>query len=215
MSELHSNSVRGAQPVLLHHDVDGIREFDNPLPGWWTAIFWATIVYALLYPMYYHWGIGPTVLTELDSSMTEAAEAQLAKLGPMQVDESTIVALGSEPKKLLIGRAMFRTNCAVCHGADGGGAVGPNLCDDSYINIKAPMDFFTVIRAGVVAKGMPAWSPRYNDTQILLLAGYVASLRGSTPSTPKPPQGDQHPPAWSTFKSDALPVTPTVAPSKL
>lgn len=208
MSNHDHTNPSSAEPIPLDHEVDGIREYDNALPGWWTGIFWATIIYSMLYPMYYHWGVGPSVHAELDSDMTAAAEAQLATLGPMAVDEATIVSLGSDPKKLLIGRAMFRTNCAVCHGADGGGGVGPNLCDSTYINIKAPMDFFTIIRAGVVAKGMPPWSPRYSDTQILLLAGYVANLRGTTPSTPKPAQGDKHPGAWNTFVSSASPAVP-------
>ena len=37
------------EPRLLDHEYDGIREYDNPLPRWWVGIFWATIVYAVLY----------------------------------------------------------------------------------------------------------------------------------------------------------------------
>ena len=31
---------------LMAHDYDGIREYDNPLPGWWSAVFAATFVFA-------------------------------------------------------------------------------------------------------------------------------------------------------------------------
>jgi hypothetical protein len=57
---------------------------------------------------------------------------------------------------------------------------------------------------------MPAWSPRYNDTQLVVLAGYVASLRGSTPAAPKAAQGDLKPAAWSTFltPSNSTPEAP-------
>ena len=34
---------------LLDHNYDGIQEFDNPMPRWWVYIFWATIVFAVLY----------------------------------------------------------------------------------------------------------------------------------------------------------------------
>lgn len=206
MSDHHATHQSSA--VLLDHDADGIREYDNALPGWWTMIFWATIVFSFFYPFYYHWGVGATVTEEYEAEVAEAAEAQVAKLGRLTPDNATIVALSTDDKKVLVGRAMFRTNCAVCHGADGGGGVGPNLCDGTYINIKSPEDIARVIKTGVVAKGMPAWSSRYNDTQIALLSAYVASLRGTTPAAPKAPQGDFTPPAWNTFGA----TEPTSAP---
>ncbi len=187
------------EPQVLDHECDVIREYDNALPGWWTFLFWACILFSPLYIVYYHIGVGPSIYLELDDEMAAAAEAQLAQLGPMPVDVSTILGVAADPKKLLIGRSMFRTNCSVCHAADGGGNAGPNLCDDTYINIRSPLDFFRVMHDGVVPKGMPAWSPRYNNTQLVVLAGYVASLRGGTPAAPKAAQGDLKPAAWSTF----------------
>ena len=47
---------------LMDHEYDGIREYDNPLPGWWSAVFAATFVFAFLYFAYYdiaHWGRTP------------------------------------------------------------------------------------------------------------------------------------------------------------
>ena len=41
----------GERDRLLEHDYDGIKEYDNPLPGWWRAIFWGSAVPALL------WGV--------------------------------------------------------------------------------------------------------------------------------------------------------------
>jgi hypothetical protein len=32
---------------LLAHEYDGIEEYDNPLPGWWSWIFVATIVFSV------------------------------------------------------------------------------------------------------------------------------------------------------------------------
>ena len=37
------------QDHLLEHSYDGIQEFDNPMPRWWVYIFWATIIFSVLY----------------------------------------------------------------------------------------------------------------------------------------------------------------------
>jgi len=39
---------------LLDHDYDGIRELDNDLPRWWLWMFYAGIVIAILYMLYFH-----------------------------------------------------------------------------------------------------------------------------------------------------------------
>ena len=43
---------------------------------------------------------------------------------------------------------------------------------------------------GNVGKGMPAWGERFKQPQLVVLAAYVASLRGTAPAAPKPPQGE-------------------------
>src|SRR6476661_5685554 len=37
------------QDHLLEHSYDGIQEFDNPMPRWWIYLFWATIIFSILY----------------------------------------------------------------------------------------------------------------------------------------------------------------------
>jgi cytochrome c oxidase cbb3-type subunit 3 len=39
---------------LLDHDYDGIRELDNDLPRWWQYLFYITIIWSVLYMLYYH-----------------------------------------------------------------------------------------------------------------------------------------------------------------
>ena len=36
-----------------NHEYDGITEYDNPMPGWWKATFWATFVFSLGYLFHY------------------------------------------------------------------------------------------------------------------------------------------------------------------
>ncbi|MEE9554982.1 MAG: cbb3-type cytochrome c oxidase N-terminal domain-containing protein [candidate division Zixibacteria bacterium] len=39
---------------LLDHEYDGIREHDNELPRWWLYLFYFTIVWGIIYLLYFH-----------------------------------------------------------------------------------------------------------------------------------------------------------------
>ncbi len=44
---------------LLDHEYDGIKELDNQLPRWWLGLFYVTIIFSVVYLLYYHvLGIG-------------------------------------------------------------------------------------------------------------------------------------------------------------
>ena len=51
------------------------------------------------------------------------------------------------------GQQIFMTYCAPCHRPDGGGLVGPNLCDDYWIHGGSPLEIHTTIDQGVLVKG--------------------------------------------------------------
>jgi mono/diheme cytochrome c family protein len=42
------------EELVFDHDYDGIRELDNRLPPWWLYLFYISIVWAMLYMLYYH-----------------------------------------------------------------------------------------------------------------------------------------------------------------
>lgn len=78
------------------------------------------------------------------------------------------------------GAALFETNCAVCHGADGTGdrvQGAPNLTDAISLyglDRAALTDTITNARFGV----MPRWGQRLDPATIRMLAAYVHSLGG-------------------------------------
>ena len=50
---------------LLDHDYDGIKEYDNPLPGWWKWLWILTILFSFVYFPFYHIYGAPGVLAAL------------------------------------------------------------------------------------------------------------------------------------------------------
>ena len=217
LNDPHTAGVGPSNEPVREHAFDGIQEYDNPMPFWWKAIFWATFFFSVPYFFFYHVGVGEDVDAAYERDLGEFYEAQAAKLGDLKPDTTTIVSLSHDPKMKLAGQALFRSNCAACHGADGGGGTGPNLTDDSYLNIKEVTDLHRIIAEGLVGKGMPEWKSRFSEPQLVVLSAYVAGLRGTTPASPKAPQGEPIAP-WPDVPAapeDDAPIADAVAAAHL
>ncbi|RZA03618.1 MAG: c-type cytochrome [Sphingobacteriaceae bacterium] len=179
--------------MLIEHEYDGIKELDNPTPAWFMVLFYGTIVFGVAYLLIYHvFGIGQLQDAEYK---TEVAQAEIAKKEYLSkaanlIDENT-VTLVKDGAVLKEGEAIFKQNCAACHGDKGQGMVGPNLTDDYWLhggNIKA---VFKTVKYGVPAKGMPNWDKQLSAKQLSDVANYVKSLHGTNPPNGKEPQGEK------------------------
>jgi len=176
---------------LLDHEYDGIREYDNPTPGWWHLIFWASILVCFPYVLFWHFSpMGWSEHEGYDASVAAYYRAQFAKFGDLTADEATIAGLMANENYMNSVAGTFIGKCASCHGQDGKGLVGPNLTDDAYINVKSLPDIYKTINEGVTLKGMPAWGRQLPNTEVVLLSAYVASLRGSGDGGGKAPEGE-------------------------
>ncbi|MEK7347579.1 MAG: cbb3-type cytochrome c oxidase N-terminal domain-containing protein [Candidatus Eisenbacteria bacterium] len=179
---------------LLDHEVDGIREYDNPMPRWWLYILYATILYAAIYALNIIPGVGTgrgriaNYETEM-AAMRSAREAAAASAGP--VTPEAIMAVVADAGALAKGRERFKATCAPCHREDGGGNIGPNLTDDFWIHGGQPLQILTTVNEGMVAKGMPAWGQVLKPDEITAVVAYVTTLRGTNPANAKAPQGDR------------------------
>jgi cytochrome c oxidase cbb3-type subunit 3 len=76
------------------------------------------------------------------------------------------------------GEALFKTNCAVCHGADGTGNKmlgAPNLTDDAWLYGRGES---TIIEGIVNGRNgvMPAWGEFLGEDKVHILSAYVWSL---------------------------------------
>src|ERR1039457_6003717 len=121
-------------PLLLDHEVDGIRELDNKLPRWWVWLFNITILFAAFYLIYYHvLGAGNLSAAEYQKEMKKGAEIKAATMGKFEASIPSLTP-SKDPGILDSGKQIFLTRCAPCHRADAGGLVGPNLCDEYWIH---------------------------------------------------------------------------------
>ncbi len=170
------------EDILLDHNYDGIQEYDNPLPGWWKAIFWGSILYAVPYTIWYHYLEGNDVYSVYEADVAAQAEQ--------------IAVLPQDEANFAIGKSLFASTCAMCHAADGGGVanLGFNLCDDVYkSNVNDKDGLLAIIRDGVPGTAMLAQSSAFDESQLRSLSEYVASLYGTTPANPLPAVGEHKP----------------------
>lgn len=176
-------------PLLMDHEADGIRELDNKLPRWWVWLFYLTIVYSVIYLLYYHvFAVGDLMAAEYEKEF-KAGEA--IKSAAMMKFEQNLAALtpSTDTTTLDIGKDTFTKLCAPCHRLDGGGLVGPNLTDDYWIHGSNYVDTVKTIWNGVPEKGMVQWKGVLKPSEITAVASYIYTLRGAKLETPgKPPE---------------------------
>jgi len=179
--------------LLLDHNYDGIQELDNPLPFWWLAIFYITMVFAAGYVFYYEFGDGPTLNQELAEEQKVIENIQYeGPSGPAGLDEAKLSGVIADSAQVELGKGIFAGKCAACHGPEGQGVIGPNLADAFWINGDgSPMAVAKVIQNGVGDKGMPAWGTQLKEEELYQVAAYVTSLKGTNPANPKAPQGNR------------------------
>ncbi len=183
-----NNQPDEKDPLLLDHDYDGIRELDNKLPRWWVWLFNLTTLFAVLYLLHYHvLHKGKLMAAQYQDEMRLGEVIKAKAMGDFETSMASL-----QPSKdatvLAAGKDTFMKLCAPCHRADGGGLVGPNLCDDYWIHGSNFVDNLRTIWNGVPAKGMVTWKGTLKPTTIYAAASYIYTLRGTKPPNPKPPE---------------------------
>lgn len=187
-----AKSADNEDQLLLEHDYDGIKELDNNLPPWWVYLFYASIVFAVVYMVQYEVLGADNQEMELRKEVAQAKIdiATYMKTAPDMMDEKTVTLL-TDPADLAAGKEIFTTNCAACHRADGGGQIGPNLTDEQWIlggGIKNV--FHTLVNGGRDGKGMISWKGTLKPKEMQKVASYILSLKGSNPPDAKAPEGE-------------------------
>ncbi|GER58097.1 cbb3-type cytochrome c oxidase N-terminal domain-containing protein [Patiriisocius marinus] len=191
-ASLGSKSIEEEHEIVLDHNYDGIKELDNNLPPWWVYMFYATIIFAVVYLVRFEVFKEYNQADEYELAVTEAkAEiAEWKKTAKNLVDVNTVELL-TEASDLKTGQAIFQSNCVACHKADGGGGIGPNLTDNHWILGGGIKNVFnTISEGGRDGKGMVSWKSDLKPLEMAQVASYVLSFQGTTPADPKDPEGD-------------------------
>lgn len=128
------------------HEWDGIKELDTPLPRWWLWTFIATVIWSLGYwvampsfPLVNDYARGLLGWSQRANVMAEVRDvADSRKPIEQRLLAAALTDIERDPELLQFalasGQALFKDNCAPCHGAGAQGAVGyPNLNDDDWL----------------------------------------------------------------------------------
>jgi cytochrome c oxidase cbb3-type subunit 3 len=185
------------------HSWDGIEEYNNPLPRWWVWVFYATIVWGVGYTVAYPaWplitGATPGLLgasTRADVAAEIAAVDAANAAIKDKLIAADLTAFGADPDLAgyaeRAGAAVFRTNCAQCHGSGAAGVVGkgyPNLLDDDWLWGGTMEDIYLTVTHGIRNTTDPdarySEMPKFgtdgilDETQIAQVAEHVLAISG-------------------------------------
>ena len=123
---LKSQSIRrkpGPADTTGHTWDEDLAEYNNPLPRWWSWMFYITIVFSLgylvLYPGLGSWSgtLGWSQISQLDDEQQLAAK----RYGPLydKFAATEVDVLVKNPEALAVGQKLFLNTCAQCHASDG------------------------------------------------------------------------------------------------
>lgn len=186
-----SVAIEKEKDIQMDHEYDGIHELDNNLPPWWKYSFYISIVWSILYLGYYHLGDGELSIPayEHEMELAKIEKAEIAKTMASKVDESNVTM--SDASGIADGAAIFKSNCAACHGNAGEGNVGPNLTDKFWLHGGDMTSIYKTVKVGWPAKGMKSWEAELSPVQMKNVASYIKSLVGTNPANAKAPQGEE------------------------
>ena len=185
------------------HSWDGIEEYDNPMPRWWVWVFYATIVWGVGYSIAYPaWPLIKEATPGLLGSSSRAdVEAEIAGVDAAnaaikdKLIATDLNAIGADTELAgfaeRAGAAVFRTNCAQCHGSGAAGFEGkgyPNLLDDDWLWGGTMEDIHLTVTHGIRNTTDPdarySEMPKFgtdgilDETQIAQVAEHVLAISG-------------------------------------
>lgn len=178
------------------HEWDGLKELNNPAPRWWLWVFFVTVIWSIGYWVVYPaWPTlsghteGTQGWTQYKKLASEQAEIA-ARRGEFadKIKAHSIEEIQKDPELYTFavagGKAMFKENCAACHGTGAQGGPGyPNLNDDDWLWGGDLASIYQTLKYGVRTTHaetrnsmMPAFGGMLKKEEIENVAAHVLSL---------------------------------------
>ena len=193
----HVDEVTGVETT--GHEWDGIRELNNPMPRWWLWTFYATILWAFGYMIFYPaWPLvtsatpgllGYSSRGELNQDLAEIERERAELAASIRASSLPDILEDEKLRSFAVagGMAAYRVNCSQCHGSGAQGAPGfPNLNSDGWIWGGDIETIYKTIAHGVRDKidpetrlsEMPAFAGLLSPIEVARTAAFVRSLSG-------------------------------------
>lgn len=163
------------EPPTTGHSWDGIEEYDNPLPRWWLWIFYATIIWSVIYMILYPaWPLvnratsgilGYSSRGEVAAEISRFDERNQVWFNRLMETELDQISADADLQSFAVnaGGSVFLAHCSQCHGTGGAGvqAAGyPNLLNDEWLWGGTMEDIHETVRYGIRNEDHPdaRWS---------------------------------------------------------
>lgn len=163
----------------IGHSIDGIEEYDNPIPSWLMWMLYASIIFAIGYWVVYPGFWGGTAGWSQAAMYDEEVKAADTKYAEIRKKQSDIFAILKNPAAIAEGKEIFAQNCTPCHGTEGKGdtGIGPNLTDAEWLYGGTAEAIVKTITNGT-EKGMPAWGQQLGPVKVAKVSAFVHGMGG-------------------------------------
>lgn len=163
-----------------------LEEYNNPMPQWWSWLFYITVVFSLVYLVLYpglgnFQGVFGWSSAGQHQKEVEEVDAATRPLFDKYL-KMDLKAVAADKEAMEMGRRLYLTYCVQCHGADARGSKGfPNLADKDWLYGGEAEQIVETI-----ANGRNGMMPAYGGNEEAVggpagareVAHYVQSLSG-------------------------------------
>jgi len=169
------------QNEQAHHDYDGIIEDrEQKPPVYFTILFYSLIIWGVAFCAFYllsGWSSDAEFQQKMavyEEKYQQPSDMQAPESAPAKQPEKT-AAVAASTESAPDAAAIYAQRCAMCHGKNANGGIGPDLTAADYANGKTPEAITKSISAGI-GGSMPAFGDQLKEEEIEALVEHLLSL---------------------------------------